>query len=109
MRPTSSRLPVPQFILQPIIENTIEHGFTSHTSEMLLNIHIYDQGKDVYVVIRDNGVGMSAEKLRAIRAQLVRDNEELFSSKNSAEGGIGFRNVDQPHQTVLWVGLRAVH
>lgn len=57
---------VPKLLLQPIIENSIKHGFVQdRTLEILVAVErICD---DLYFTVRDNGAGISPERLEAIR------------------------------------------
>lgn len=75
---------VPKLIMQPIIENCINHGYRSKES---LNIHIRVQVQDgaLITVISDDGDGMSSD-------QLMRLQSDLSDSTND-EGRIGLKNV----------------
>jgi two-component system sensor histidine kinase LytS len=47
---------VPNFIIQPLIENAIKHGFTKNTLTVKLSIHVLD--KCIEIIVSDNGKGM---------------------------------------------------
>ena len=59
--------PVPGMILQPLVENAIIHGLEPMEEEGLLELSIKDMRTKVLIRIRDNGVGMSEERLAVIR------------------------------------------
>lgn len=55
-----------KFTLQPIIENSIFHGFETLTSGGLIEVKGEVADNDVKLTIKDNGVGMDEEKAREI-------------------------------------------
>ncbi|MDW7656760.1 MAG: histidine kinase [Bacillota bacterium] len=72
----------PRFIIQPFVENALRHGFKSKTKHCHIKILARTYEGNLSLVIEDNGSGMSAEKLNAIR------NIELDSKEDSLEIGI---------------------
>ncbi|MGL5327866.1 MAG: sensor histidine kinase [Peptostreptococcaceae bacterium] len=70
-----------KFILQPIIENCILHGFENEEELNNINIKIYDNEEFIFFEIIDNGIGIEEEKL----------NEGCFNIDKFA--GIGVKNV----------------
>ncbi len=77
---------VPPLILQPLVENAVQHGFRDKDHACSLTISIVQRGDDVNVHIRDNGKGMDAIRLQTLLHQHV-------PSKNGA--GIGLYNVNR--------------
>ena len=57
---------VPKLLLQPIIENSIKHGFRQ---DKVLEISVTAErvGEDLRFTVRDNGAGITSERLAAIR------------------------------------------
>jgi two-component system, LytTR family, sensor kinase len=49
---------VPSLILQPIIENSIKHGFSRRLDASLLEITARREGDDLVIVVRDDGPGL---------------------------------------------------
>ncbi|OBZ13226.1 MULTISPECIES: sensor histidine kinase [Bacillales] len=69
------------FILQPIVENAIIHGFTEPNPQgNQIIISVYPQNEEIKMIVSDNGVGMS---LQQQKLQLAGDG-----------GGCGVRNVN---------------
>lgn len=79
-----------KFVLQPILENAISHGVGNLTSGGRIEIVLgcYETGLEFR--IRDNGVGMSEEKLQKLRQSLE---NKTADTEHRREGGIGLRNV----------------
>jgi len=57
---------VPKLLLQPIIENSIKHGFIQG-QELDILVAAEQTGGDLRFTVRDNGAGISPERLQAIR------------------------------------------
>ena len=103
---------VPRLFIQPIIENAVFHGFSPRQeSECVLTIHSrikqqsgHPADQFVTIEIRDNGRGISREKLEELRQKLRLENAAAGNAAagNAASGGnipsgkgIGLRNVIQ--------------
>ncbi len=52
---------VPPMLLQPFVENAIEHGIRN-MEDGKISVHIYKKDKHLYCVIEDNGIGLVAGK-----------------------------------------------
>ena len=52
--------------LQPIIENSINHGLDLMVDEGRIDVLVRQDGDDIVFSVRDNGVGMSGEQIEAI-------------------------------------------
>lgn len=63
---------VPKLILQPLIENCVRHGFVSG-QELHIDISARQEGEDIIFEIRDNGRGITEEKLLEIRESFGED------------------------------------
>ena len=75
-------MPIPRFILQPLVENALYHGVSDDGY-----IHVNIQYNDALeIIVQDNGAGMSEEKINYI---LFGDSQE----KPKAGMGIGIRYV----------------
>ena len=54
---------IPPMLLQPFVENSIEHGFKNKTAQGQLHLALKKEGTLLQVVIQDNGVGFDTSKL----------------------------------------------
>lgn len=65
-----------KFILQPILENAIVHGFAPRGGNGYIRIHAAAVGGRLVITIRDDGVGMNADTLEKLRRSLVSQEEQ---------------------------------
>lgn len=58
---------VPKLILQPLVENAIEHGLdVSEKEEKWLKLSVCKEGDTLLMAVEDNGMGMSEEQAKSI-------------------------------------------
>lgn len=69
--------------LQPIIENSINHGLDLMVDEGRIDVRVRFDGDDIVFSVQDNGVGMGPEQLEAIMQNGPTDRT-----------GIGIKNVN---------------
>lgn len=87
-------LPVPKLILQPIVENAVEHGLLSSPREdKLLEIAFEADTASqlLQIYVRDNGQGMEAGGPQAINERLGSD----WKEPDGSSGSIGIYNVQR--------------
>ncbi len=84
-------LPVIKFILQPVIENYFVHGIRMEEADNSLHISVCRQGEDVWILVDDNGKGMSVEEMAQKTRELERNQMEKGTQKNRS---IGLANVN---------------
>ncbi|MBJ6361144.1 sensor histidine kinase [Paenibacillus sp. GCM10012307] len=82
---------IPKMILQPIVENAINHGIEPLERNGLLVIKSYTEGDNLYLSVQDNGSGMHAERLEDINKSLEMQRSER--DDRSSESSIGLMNV----------------
>ncbi len=74
-----------KFVFQPLVENAIYHGLENKKGVGLLQIKWQKSENMLYFEVKDNGVGIPAEKMREIRESLNRNDmqeENFFALKN---------------------------
>lgn len=54
-------LVIPPMLIQPFIENSIEHGFKGVKQGGLINVNITERDNSIYCVIEDNGCGLNGK------------------------------------------------
>lgn len=83
-------MPIPKFLLQPLVENSILHSkMASGQSALKIDIQIHHKNNNLCMVIRDNGSGIDAKTLAAIQEGLA--NNTMQKGKN----GFGLSNVNR--------------
>lgn len=83
--PTAFAKPrIPNFILQPLIENAIIHGLEPKLEKGTLRVQIKLENEAVAFCIADNGVGMSREEIQALYEKC---------EMNDTNQNIGLKNV----------------
>ncbi len=55
---------VPPLLIQPILENSIEHGFKDLEGKGMIKIKITKQGDKLKIVVEDNGTGIAESKIK---------------------------------------------
>lgn len=66
----AERVVVPHNFLQPIVENAFVHGFREMRGQKALTVETREEGGRAVVRIADNGRGMDARTLEALRTSL---------------------------------------
>lgn len=104
--PALLELPVPKFILQPIVENCFTHGFRDSDQPLyMVRITGEKTAEGWRVTVEDNGVGFTPENRRRVLAAMeqVRRGIETSDAKFAGEiVGIGLVNT----YARLLLGLR---
>lgn len=84
----TAKAKIPCLILQPLVENSIVHGVSMYLEQAIVSVDVRKiSDTQIKIVILDNGVGMSSEKLEEVR-------NKIFESVNIQEqDSIGLANV----------------
>lgn len=69
---------LPKIIIQPLVENAIYHGIKPKLAHGTVKINVFEEQDYLNIVVEDDGVGISHEKLINIRKNL----EEHFAGNN---------------------------
>lgn len=76
---------IPPFTFQPLIENAIIHGVSPKIEGGKIRLRICVRGDYLVILIADNGIGMSRERLEEVRRGIHADEDEQI--------GIAVRNI----------------
>ncbi|MGI6403994.1 MAG: sensor histidine kinase [Oscillospiraceae bacterium] len=88
--PMITSAPVPRMVLQPLLENAVNHGFANQMENGEVMVGSFYRNNAVTMYVRDNGQGISAQRLVDLRKHL--DEDKVTEKK---EGHIGLYNVHQ--------------
>jgi len=81
-------------ILQPLVENSIRHGFRGQEKECCISIRIGEEQGQVHIAVMDNGKGMTDEQRQALNWNLQEIREQP-GKKLPESAHVGVRNVFQ--------------
>lgn len=79
---------VPSMILQPLVENSINHGIRGIEWENIIELSVYREGDNICISVRDNGVGISQEIIKRIMHSRL-----SAADIKDATSGVGLDNV----------------
>ncbi|WP_449536266.1 sensor histidine kinase [Ferdinandcohnia sp. Marseille-Q9671] len=74
--------PVPKYIIQPLLENAIHHGYGDHVKVLTISITIKSYQHSLIISVNDNGVGIRSERLLTIKKAL----HEKSANLDNVEG-----------------------
>lgn len=87
---TLRKLRVPKVILQPIAENSIEHGLDELAEDTTIYLKAYIKDKCARIEMTDMGKGMDESTLEKVRGNIPGGLAEKYS-----ENGIGLHNIHE--------------
>lgn len=77
---------IPKFTIQPIVENAILHGIEPMEGKGIISLKGAKYDDDIMLMVTDNGVGFSQDKLNSLQWPEIPRDKKRFS-------GIGVKNV----------------
>lgn len=86
---------IPPLILQPLVENCVKHGILKKVGNGEINISIYKKNLTIYIIVEDDGVGISKNKLNTI-----------LSDTDTVSKSVGLKNINKRLQHYYGVGLK---
>ena len=94
--PEAAMIEVPRFVIQPILENSLIHGFRDHSGTLSIKAELRDSR--LRIQIRDTGRGMSEEEQELLHRKLaltdsISDHSNTEQLMNKGLSGIGLKNV----------------
>jgi len=81
---------IPCFTLQPIVENSILHGFADLDHPGHIRVEAYLAQSDLLIEITDDGIGMEEERLTAVRQSMA---EPAVPIHNGQHSSVGLSNI----------------
>lgn len=79
---------IPSMILQPIVENAVNHGIRNIDWEGKILLEITETEDRIHIRVKDNGKGMSQERIQEVLSGNPGEGEEQSDST-----GVGMNNV----------------
>lgn len=92
---------IPPMLIQPFIENALEHGLKNLDKKGLIVIHIHQQDDKLSIIVKDNGLGMtknpaSTNKEHESRALSITKERLSFLNKKQTKK-IDFEIISNPN------------
>jgi len=84
------------FLLQPLVENAVRHGFRKNSEDCIITISAFVQEKNLILSVSDNGIGMPKNKILAL------------TKCDYSELGTGLTNINQRLNTAYGTDLSIV-
>ncbi|CAN5382707.1 hypothetical protein BH10BAC1_BH10BAC1_10690 [soil metagenome] len=91
-------LKIPSMLLQPFIENSIEHGFKNLNYQGILEITISLVNNQLKVVCRDNGRGLirdeNSKTFPSRATQIIKERLLLLNKRHNSTSSVEVRNIE---------------
>lgn len=91
--PDYLKMQIPAFLLQPLVENSIEHGFGSREADCYISISSQTQADGLHIFVADNGDGIPGALLERLNRECLTD--VSTAAKEDGHHSIGLQNVGQ--------------
>lgn len=79
---------MPSMILQPIVENAVNHGIREMGDQGHIHLKVYKDNNKVYISVKDNGKGMTPEEI-----DMVLNGKWKYVEQRGDSNGIGMDNI----------------
>jgi len=80
----SSLFKIPPMLIQPFVENAIEHAFGNQKENKTIDVHLNYLNKELVCTIIDNGTGIDSQKEHKITSERLEILSKDFNMKGSA-------------------------
>lgn len=95
-----NRVRIPSMLLQPLVENSIKHGFSRQHPSLSIDIRLKRLDDRLQIIIEDDGQGIPANEAAGVfetgtgiqntkqRLESIYGDRQVFSVTNKPEGGV---------------------
>ncbi|MGM1050007.1 MAG: cache domain-containing sensor histidine kinase [Bacillota bacterium] len=94
---------VPKLLLQPLVENALEHGMGNSGLTITIRASVLDQ--DLLLTVQDNGLGMPPQRLLEVREQMLCKPERDGSRPKFGDALKGYAIKNIHHRVQLLYGV----
>ena len=95
-------LPVPSFLVQPIVENAVRHAMRDEGA-LHVDVQVATDGDDILIAVADDGLGMSEEAAAALLAGAT-EPRPASDPRAGRGAGMALRNVAERIERFFGVG-----
>jgi two-component system, sensor histidine kinase YesM len=87
--------PILKLTLQPLVENSIQHGFEGIDYMGMIQVRAQEEGNNIAFYIQDNGIGIAQEQLSRFATSGMTSLQEMYeeSPDTGERRGLGVGNV----------------
>jgi hypothetical protein len=101
---------IPSMILQPFLENAIEHGFVGIDYVGNIQVLFNEKNKEVLIEIQDNGKGLTTTPKEnnehiSRASQIIKDRIYLLNIKLKSRAGFSIDNVNEGTGVIVRINL----
>ena len=82
---------IPKLSLQPVVENSIKHGLEAKIEGGTISIDVTASQSTLYIVVADDGVGMSIDHLRVVNRKI---HKQIINYQDSSGTHLGLENIN---------------
>ncbi|NHN25306.1 tetratricopeptide repeat protein [Flavobacterium jejuense] len=92
---------IPPMLIQPFIENAIEHGFKNQNENKKIDVQLKFSGKSLICIITDNGIGINAQKesvrpyKKSLATTITSERLEILSKEFKMKGSVTVEDRQQ--------------
>lgn len=85
---------IPPMLIQPFIENAIEHAFTSQKEDRKIDMHLKYFNEELICIITDNGIGINSQKehngngKKSLATQITTERLNILSTYFKMKGSV---------------------
>ncbi|MEE9363106.1 MAG: tetratricopeptide repeat protein [Cellulophaga sp.] len=100
---------IPPMLIQPFVENTIEHAFVNLKENRIIDVHLSYSNKNLICTITDNGIGIEFQKenknqhKKSLSTAITSERLKMLSKDFNMEGSVTIedRKKDNEKGTVV--------
>lgn len=105
---------IPSMIIQPFIENSIEHGFAGIDYPGRIGVHFSTKEKEIHILIQDNGKGLNTQEQAGNEhisraGQIIKDRIYLLNIKLKTKAGFSIDNEASGKGVVVKIHLPLIY
>ncbi|MGH1337643.1 MAG: histidine kinase [Aureispira sp.] len=99
---------IPPMLMQPIIENALEHGFKDIPYKGLLSIKMTLEDEGIQILVKDNGVGFNVNEEKVNKqhvshaTRITKERIDLLNKKNAENITFKTRSIPKKGTTVIF-------
>ncbi len=102
---------IPPMLVQPFIENAVEHGFSNNSENALIEINFILKKDIIFVTIKDNGKGISENKKKkkhkSLATEITKERLSLILNKKGKKNiEFSIRDLSSSNSTITGTEVR---